>query len=112
LALRRERTVPLPIQPGNARQTLSRLEIQFQPGTGILTSPNQAPHFFAQISWDNGQTWSNERLMSAGREGAYLTRAYLNGLGAGRFPVVRLVTTDTFVPVLTDAFAWVTPGTH
>jgi hypothetical protein len=112
LALRRERTVPLPVQPGNARQTVSRLEIQFQPGTGIATSPTQNPHFFAQISWDNGQTWSNERLMSAGREGAYLTRAFLNLLGAGRYPVVRIVTTDTFVPVLTDAFVWVTPGTH
>jgi uncharacterized protein YqgC (DUF456 family) len=112
LKIRRERTAPLPILPGNARQTLSRLEIQLQPGTGTPGSPTADPKFFAQVSWNNGKTWSNERLMSAGREGAYLTRAFLNGLGAGRYPVVRVLTTDTFVPVLTDGFAWVTAGTH
>lgn len=112
LKIRRERTVALPIQPGNARQTLSRLEIQLQPGTGTPESPLAESKLFAQISWDYGKTWSNSRLMSVGREGAYLTRPFLNILGSGRYPVVRVFTTDTFVPVMTDGFIWVTPGTH
>lgn len=112
LPIRRERTVPIPVLPGNARQKISRLELQFQPGTGLPADPTTSPNFFVRMSWDNGKTWSNERLMNAGREGAYITRAFVNLLGSGRFPVVQIVTSDTFLPVLTNAFITGAEGAH
>ncbi len=112
LPIRRERTVPIPVLPGNARQKIVRLEIQFQPGTGLPADPPTSPKFFVRMSWDNGKTWSNERLMQAGREGAYVTRAFVNLLGSGRFPVVQIVTSDTFLPVLTNAFFTGAEGVH
>lgn len=112
LSIRRERTVPIPVLPGNARQKIVRLELQFQPGTGLPADPTTSPQFFVRISWDNGKTWSNERLMQAGREGAYVTRAFVNLLGSGRFPVVQIVTSDTFLPVLTNAFFTGAEGVH
>lgn len=112
LTIRRERTIALPILPGNAKTSISRLELQFQPGTGTPADPTVDPKFFVQMSWNNGKTWSNERLMSAGREGAYVTRAFANLLGAGRYPACRLVTSDTFLPVLTNCFFWSSEGTH
>jgi hypothetical protein len=112
MPIRRERTVPLPIATGNARQGLARLELRFQPGTGITADPLGVPKFMLRVSWDNGLTWSNERLMNAGREGAYITRAFCNLLGSGRFPVVQVVTTDTFLPVMTGCDVWLSEGTH
>jgi hypothetical protein len=112
MPIRRERTVPLPVADGNARQTVSRLEVQFQPGTGIVDDPLGEPKFMLQVSWDHGKTWSNERLMNAGREGRYLTRAYVNIVGQGRYPVVRIVTSDTFLPIMTGCSVWITESAH
>jgi hypothetical protein len=112
MPIRRERTVPIPVADGNARQTISRLEVQFQPGTGIVDDPLGEPKFMLQVSWDHGKTWSNERLMNAGREGRYLTRAYVNIVGQGRYPVVRIVTSDTFLPIMTGCSVWITESAH
>jgi hypothetical protein len=112
MPIRRERTVPIPVSTGNERQTISRLEVQFQPGTGIVDDPLGEPKFMLQVSWDHGKTWSNERLMNAGREGRYLTRAYVNIVGQGRYPVVRIVTSDTFLPIMTGCSVWITESAH
>lgn len=112
LPIRRERTIALPIAPGNAKTTISRIELQFQPGSGTPGLPLANPKFFVQVSWDNGKNWSNERLMNAGREGAYQTRAFVNILGSGREPAIRIVTSDPFTAVLTDCFLSTSEGLH
>jgi len=63
-----------------------------------------------RISFDNGQSWSSERVLSAGRTGAYYTRAFANGWGSGRWPVVEVSVTDESDWVLTDAFVTVAGG--
>lgn len=110
--IRWQRTLSAPVLDGNLRQVWRRLEVQIQPGLGVTDEPLSVPTIQVRMSWDNGKSYQNEQLMSLGREGAYVTRAFLVSLGSGRWPVVELVGNDASNYVLTGLFAWVDEGSH
>jgi hypothetical protein len=109
--MKRVRRVPLPILPGNARQTLGRVELQFQAGAGLAVDSAAAPQYVLAVSFNSGQTFGTARQMSAGLEGQFYARAYANALGTGRFPVLDISCTDDFNSVLTDVMVTMEPQT-
>lgn len=105
----RERTIPLPILPGNARQAIGRIELQLAGGAGLYGSTTMAPVWMGAMSFDHGHTYGTWRQFSAGPEGAYSVRAYANAWGTGRFPVLKLRCSDPFNSILTDVFVTMEP---
>lgn len=109
--MKRVRRVPLPILPGNARQAIGRVELQFQAGAGLAGDSAAAPQYVLAVSFNSGQTFGTARQMSAGLEGQFYARAYTNALGTGRFPVLDISCTDDFNSVLTDVMVTMEPQT-
>jgi hypothetical protein len=74
----------------------SLLEIDFSPGTGLITGAVNAvdPRVALEISNDGGQTWSSPIFASIGKVGNYLTRARFQRLGSSRDRVFRVSCSD------------------
>jgi hypothetical protein len=75
----------LPDIPGEL--SFNKLELDLATGTGlnvVSTADNYDPK--AMLSWsdDGGHTWSNERSVAVGRQGAWQTRVRFNRLGSSR----------------------------
>lgn len=85
----------------------SEFQLMFQPGVGQANDPGANPQIGLRWSNDGGNTWSNQRWVSAGLQGQYGTRAIWRMLGRGRNRVWELTSTDPVVWAIVDAFATV-----
>lgn len=90
---------------------VSRFELMFNQGAGNPLDPSFVPRFMVRWSTDGGNTWSNEILLSAGRQGAYWTRAFITRGPRGRNIVWEVSTSDPVPWVLTDALVQFEKGT-
>jgi hypothetical protein len=72
----------LPTGQNNLKRTAQHsLQIDMQTGVGVNTGQGSNPQVMLRWSDDGGHTWSNEHWMSAGKIGAYGTRAIRRRLG-------------------------------
>jgi hypothetical protein len=72
----------LPTGQNNLKRTAQHsLQIDMQTGVGLNTGQGNNPQVMLRWSDDGGHTWSNEHWMSAGKIGAYGTRAIRRRLG-------------------------------
>lgn len=83
----------------------SEFQLMFQPGVGQANDPGANPQIGLRWSNDGGNTWSNQRWVSAGLQGQYGTRAIWRMLGRARNRVWELTSTDPVVWAIVDAFA-------
>lgn len=89
-----------PIKRIRAAQTAENLQLrmfyqslQIDMETGLGTGGSD-PQLVLRWSNDGGHSWSNERMVSAGKVGQYNARVTFNRLGAGRNRVFELSMTD------------------
>lgn len=85
------------------RMTISRLQVDFEAGVGLVSGQGSDPQVMLQVSKDNGHTWGPERWTSMGKIGAYLTRAFWLRLGMARDWLFKLRITDPVKVVITGA---------
>lgn len=97
LVERRLRQAPHIVSELN-RQFISKFQIHLQPGIGQGAGQGADPMVMFQYSKDGGHTWSNERLLPAGKVGQYARRCIAWRLGVGRDWVFRVSVTDPNVP--------------
>lgn len=95
--IRRLRQTPH-ISQDEKRIRFDALELQAEPGVGLVSGQGSAP--VAVLSWsdDGGHTWSSEHPASLGVMGAFRNRARWTRLGVGRDRVFRVATSEP-VPV-------------
>lgn len=79
------------------------LQIQFQPGVGLVTGQGSDPQAMLRWSNDGGSTWSNEHWRSIGMIGKYRNRAIWRRLGNARDRVFEVVVTDPVKAVIVSA---------
>jgi hypothetical protein len=86
------------------RVRISLLYLDMDVGQGLQNQLAQgyAPMVMIQYSKDNGHTWSNERWVSVGRAGAYMTRAVWRRFGSARDYVFKIRMTDPVPFIITD----------
>ena len=72
----------------------SALELDLEPGLGLVTGQGSNPKVMFRVSRDGGKTWGPERSCSAGKLGEYGKRVRLERLGAARRLVVEVSVSD------------------
>lgn len=101
--IQRTRITP-PIYNQDKRVTMSRLQVDFEMGQGLLpTQQGDNPQAMIQWSDDGGYTWSNENWRSMGKIGQYSKRAIWRRLGTFRQRCFRLIVSDPVLAVVTGA---------
>lgn len=93
------------------RQYFHDLQIQFQPGVGLVTGQGSNPKAMLRWSDDGGSTWSNEHWVDIGTLGAYKNRAIWRRLGQARDRIFEVVVTDPIYCVIISANLNATAGT-
>ena len=76
------------------RQFFSDLQIQFQPGVGLVSGQGSDPSFILRWSDDGGFTWGNDHIIKIGKAGQYKYRAIRRRMGWARDRVYEVVITD------------------
>lgn len=79
------------------------LQLQFQPGVGLISGQGSDPQAMLRWSNDGGSTWSNERWKSIGKIGKYRNRVIWRRLGSARDRVYEVVVTDPVKAVIVSA---------
>ena len=82
---------------------VSKLQVDFETGVGLISGQGSDPQAMLQFSKDNGHTWSNEAWVTLGAIGAYLTRAIWWRLGVARDWVFKIRITDPVKVVIAGA---------
>lgn len=85
------------------RQYFHDLQIQFQPGVGLVTGQGQDPQAMLKWSDDGGSTWSNEHWTTIGKLGAYKNRAIWRRLGHARDRIFEVTVSDPVYAVVVSA---------
>lgn len=85
------------------RQYFEELQLQFQPGVGLISGQGDEPQAMLRWSNDGGSTWSNEHWVSVGKMGKYLNRAIWRRLGWARDRIFEVVVTDPVKFVIVSA---------
>lgn len=101
--------------PGNEGKTVfdSRLELQYQAGTGLTIGQGSDPQVTLRYSDDFAATWGNELRRSMGARGKYLSRVEWQALGSRRDGRVYEISGSEPIPTfLTGAVLDAMPGTH
>jgi hypothetical protein len=70
------------------------LQLQFQPGVGLVTGQGSNPQAMLLWSDDGGSTWSNQHWTSVGVIGAYKNRAIWRRLGMARDRLYQVEVSD------------------
>lgn len=83
---------------------ISSLQVDMEGGVGLISGQGSNPQVMLQVSKDNGRTWGNERWVTLGAIGKYLTRVIWRQLGAGRDFVFKVRITDPVKVVITGAY--------
>lgn len=81
----------------------SDLQIQFQPGVGLVTGQGSDPQAILRWSDDGGFTWSSDHYAKLGKMGAYKNRAIWRQLGQARDRIFEVVVTDPVYRVVVSA---------
>jgi len=84
---------------------LSKLWVEMEAGTGLLTGQGSDPQLMMQYSKDGGHTWSNEIWVSFGEIGEYGVRATFRRLGRSRDWLFKFRITDPVKTVFVGAWA-------
>jgi len=92
------------------RQYFHELQIQFEPGVGLLTGQGDNPQAMLRWSNDGGFTWSNENWVTIGAQGQYYNRAMWRRLGWARDRIFEVVITDPIKAVIVSANLKATAG--
>lgn len=91
------RMVSKTLSADGQRVRIAELEFFARPGFSSLDRPTRA---WLRVSGDRGMTWTNERLLSFGKQGEYEARALARSLGQFRqFTVELLVSDPDDIPV-------------
>lgn len=85
------------------RQFFSDLQIQFQPGVGLITGQGSDPQCLLRWSNDGGFTWGNDHVLKLGKIGKYRHRAIKRRLGWARDRVFEIEMTDPVLRVVVSA---------
>jgi hypothetical protein len=109
--LRRLRRAPH-IQTDHHQQFFEMLQIEFQPGVGLLSGQGSNPQAMLRWSDDGGSTWSNEHWRTIGSEGAYKNRAIWFGLGQSRDRIFEVSISDPVNTVIINATLEMSAGAH
>ena len=109
--LRRVRRCNLPFNE-HAMVFISRLELVLRTGIGLPWGQGMDPQVMIRLSKDGGLTWGNERWMSAGKVGTFLTRVIARRLGQARNWMLEVVVTDPVFWALLTCNVDITPGTQ
>src|SRR6516164_90043 len=100
--IRRLRRTPHVVSDMN-QVFFTRLQLQFQPGIGIVSGQGSDPQVMMRMSNDGGNTYGNERWNSIGKAGAYRDRVIWRRLGYARDRVYEVVVTDPIKAVIVSA---------
>lgn len=100
--IRRLRRAPHLVKDFN-QVVYERLQLQFQPGVGLVSGQGSDPQAMLRWSNDGGSTWSNEYWRSLGKIGKYLNRVIWRRLGTARDRVFEVVVTDPVKAVIVSA---------
>ena len=100
-----------PIHAEGMRAFMSRFEVEFEAGTGLVSGQGVDPQAMLQWSDDGGRTWSNEHWRDMGLIGQYNARTVWNRLGSFRQRFVRLTISDPIKVVIIAANTNITGGT-
>lgn len=100
--IRRLRRVPHLVSDFK-RQFFNELQIQFQPGVGLVTGQGADPQAMLRWSNDGGSTWSSEHWVTIGAIGRYKNRAIWRRLGSARDRIYEAVVTDPIKAVIISA---------
>lgn len=101
--IRRLRRCPSVVSE-HRRVFFASFEILLQSGLGLQNGQGSNPLVMMRKSSDFGQTWSNERTLSAGGPGQYSKRVKFWACGSARGRVFEISVTDPIPWRLTDAF--------
>jgi len=85
------------------RQFFSDLQIQFQPGVGLVSGQGSDPECLLRWSNDGGFTWGNDHVLKIGKIGRYKHRAIKRRLGWARDRVFEVEITDPCYRVIVSA---------
>lgn len=100
--IRRLRRCPHLVQDFN-QQFFDSLQIQFQPGVGLLSGQGSNPQAMLRWSNDGGSTWSNEHWRSIGMMGKFKNRAIWRKLGTARDRVFEVIVSDPVRAIIVSA---------
>lgn len=85
------------------RQFFSDLQIQFQPGVGLVSGQGSNPQCILRWSDDGGFTWGNDHILNIGKIGKYRHRAIKRRLGWSRDRIFEVSMTDPVYGVIVSA---------
>jgi hypothetical protein len=88
------------------------LQIQFQPGVGLVSGQGSDPQAILRWSDDGGFTWSNDHYAKLGKLGMYKNRAIWRQLGQARDRIFETVVTDPVYRVVVSANINASAGIH
>lgn len=101
--IRRVRRAPSVVSE-HRRVFFASFEVLLQSGLGLQSGQGSMPTLLMRKSNDFGQTFSNERAVTAGGPGQYSKRAKFWSCGSGRGRVFEISVTDPTPWRITDAF--------
>ena len=101
--IRRVRRAPT-LQQENERVPFTALELDVEPGLGLVTGQGTNPIVMMRISRDGGKTWGPERMRSSGKIGEYGKRLRWERLGSARRMVVEVSMSDPVPFRITNAY--------
>ena len=79
------------------------LQVQFQPGVGLVTGQGSDPQMMLRWSDDGGSTWSGIYNIAIGKMGIYKNRAVKRQMGWARDRVYEVTITDPVKAVIISA---------
>ena len=85
------------------RLSVYEFQVEFEPGTGLVTGQGSNPQAMLQYSKDGGATWSSELWSGIGEIGAYIRRAIWRRLGMARDFVFKVRVSDPVKVVIVNA---------
>jgi hypothetical protein len=79
------------------------LQVQFQPGVGLVSGQGSDPKIMLRWSDDGGSTWSSYYNIPIGKIGAFKNRATKRQMGFARDRVYEVTITDPVRAVIISA---------
>jgi hypothetical protein len=94
------------------RVDYQELQVQFEPGVGLVVGQGSTPQAMLQWSDDGGSTWSSEHWVNVGATGHYKARARWQRLGTARDRIFEVSMTDPVKWVIISANVRLQPCAH
>ena len=97
---------------GLKQEYFESLQLQFQPGTGLVSGQGSDPQAMLRWSDDGGFTWSNEHWAKIGKIGAYKNRCIWRQLGRSRDRIFEVTVSDPVYRTIVSAELNGSVGAH